>query len=128
MEVTAAAISPGGRTRMSQKQVGRMNATVEQQKAKIREARELLEADYNQKVAAGELRPPTRLERMKATAAGHPDNPSVQAARRIVAKLEAKTVPAGCECRARLPGGHRRAAAEGAGCTEGRPPPKTADR
>jgi hypothetical protein len=94
MEVTAAAISPGGRTRMSQKQVGRMNATVEQQKAKIREARELLEADYNQKVAAGELRPPTRLERMKATAAGHPDNPSVQAARRIVAKLEAKTVPA----------------------------------
>ena len=45
-----------------------------------------LRAEYERLVAAGELRPRTRRERLEDTAAGHPDNPSVQAARRILAR------------------------------------------
>ena len=43
-----------------------------------------LRLEYAAAVADGRVRPPTRLERLRKTAAGHPDNPSVQAARRLL--------------------------------------------
>lgn len=46
-----------------------------------------LTREYEAKVAAGEIRPPSRRQRLEATAAGHPDNESVQAARRMLAKM-----------------------------------------
>ena len=45
-----------------------------------------LREEYRQKVMDGEIRPPSRIERLMDTAKGHPDNPSVQAARRILRK------------------------------------------
>ena len=48
--------------------------------------REQLRQEYRDKVRAGELRPPTVTEQRILTANGHPDNPSVQAARRLLAK------------------------------------------
>lgn len=45
-----------------------------------------LREQYEELVRVGEIRPPTRLERLAAIAKGHPDNPSVQAARRLLAK------------------------------------------
>jgi hypothetical protein len=45
-----------------------------------------LQVEYDQRVAAGEFRPPTGKEQTIATARGHDDNDSVQAARRICAR------------------------------------------
>lgn len=42
--------------------------------------------EYWKKVESGELRPLTEVERTLRTAKGHPDNPSVQAARRMAEK------------------------------------------
>lgn len=44
-------------------------------------------AMYSDGVASGLYREPTRLERLTRTARGHDDNPSVQAARRLLAKI-----------------------------------------
>ena len=41
---------------------------------------------YNALVTAGEIRPLTRLEKLETLADGHLDNPSTQAARRLLAK------------------------------------------
>jgi hypothetical protein len=49
--------------------------------------RDDLRAEYELLVEEGVIRPPTRLERLERTARGHPDNDSVQAARRILAGL-----------------------------------------
>lgn len=49
--------------------------------------REELRRLFMEKIAAGEIREPTRLEKLRTVAAGHPDNPSVQAARRILARM-----------------------------------------
>lgn len=46
-------------------------------------------AMYSDGVAAGLYREPTRIERLTRTAQGHDDNPSVQAARRLLAKMSA---------------------------------------
>jgi len=46
--------------------------------------REQLREEYREKLAAGDLRRPTTIERLRETANGHPDNASVQAARRIL--------------------------------------------
>jgi len=62
-----------------------VNAQAEKDRALI-EKRQQLREEYAQKVALGELRPPTRTEKLIATANGHEDNPSVQAARRILEK------------------------------------------
>lgn len=51
--------------------------------------REELRAEFAAAVARGEIREPTGLERLHANASGDPENPSVQAARRILAKREA---------------------------------------
>ena len=48
--------------------------------------RQELRKEYQRLVDKGEMRPPTRKERLMETASGHPDNESVQAARRLVLK------------------------------------------
>jgi len=48
--------------------------------------RERLRNEYREKVEKGEIRPPTRIEKLIDTARGHPDNESTQAARRILEK------------------------------------------
>lgn len=50
------------------------------------ERRRLLRIEYQQKVANGELRPPTRTEQLIEIAKGNPDLESVQAAKRLLAK------------------------------------------
>jgi hypothetical protein len=52
--------------------------------------REVLREAYRAKVSAGEIRPPTRTERLIAIANGHPDNEAVQAARRLLIKYGIK--------------------------------------
>lgn len=42
--------------------------------------------EYNALVESGKFRPPTNIEKSLETAQGHPDNRSVQAARRMLAK------------------------------------------
>ena len=42
--------------------------------------------EYEALVAAGKVRPPTNVEKLLRTATGHPDNASVQAARRVLTK------------------------------------------
>lgn len=50
------------------------------------DARDRLRAEYRTKVQAGELEPRGRMARMMGKAKGHPDNSSVQAARRVLKK------------------------------------------
>ena len=50
-------------------------------------ARERLRQEYAEKVAEGSVRPPTRHERLRRAASGNPDNPSTQAARRVLARM-----------------------------------------
>ena len=49
--------------------------------------REQLRREYAALVAAGQLRPRTRRERLERTAAGHPDKESTRAARRLLEKM-----------------------------------------
>lgn len=53
---------------------------VERRRNELRQA-------YADEVEAGTVRPPSRVERLKRTAQGHPDNESVQAARRLLKKM-----------------------------------------
>ncbi len=48
--------------------------------------RDRLRLEYRHMCEAGIIRPPTRIERLEAAAAGHPDLPSTQAARRLLQK------------------------------------------
>jgi len=43
---------------------------------------------YDWLCSTGEVRPPTRREHLERTAAGHDDNPAVQAARRVLRRME----------------------------------------
>jgi hypothetical protein len=56
----------------------------------LQDAREATRQAYAAAVASGEIQPPTEHDRLEATAAGHPDNPSVQAARRLLEKKRQK--------------------------------------
>lgn len=70
------------------------SAAVERQAAKDRELcdrRQALRLEYAAKVAAGEIRPPTRIETLQRIAAGHPDNAATIAARKLLAKRGLKT-------------------------------------
>jgi hypothetical protein len=84
-------LAPGNR-----KREGFIKAQAEKDKAWEQKRAELRQ-EYAEKVATGEIRPPTRTEKLIATAQGHPDNESVQAARRILEKQgiswEAETPP-----------------------------------
>ena len=42
--------------------------------------------EYDHLVASGKIKPPTRIQKSLKIAQGHPDNRSVQAARRMLAK------------------------------------------
>lgn len=53
---------------------------------KIMKARDSARAAFRAMITSGEIRLMTRLEKLQATAKGHADNPSVQAARRLLAK------------------------------------------
>jgi hypothetical protein len=55
-----------------------------QKDTKLLARRQKLREEYNEKVAKGEIRPPSRYEKLISTAQGHPDNEAVQAARRIL--------------------------------------------
>jgi len=45
-------------------------------------------SEYDRLVELGEVRPPTDQESLERTAQGHDDNPTVQAARRVLEKRE----------------------------------------
>ncbi|MGS0577260.1 hypothetical protein ACQR5V_21590 [Xanthomonas oryzae pv. oryzicola] len=71
----------------SDKQWRRLLASVDRRSREILARREELRAEYERRIAAGKIRQPTRLERLTAAAAGHPDLASTQAARRILARV-----------------------------------------
>lgn len=50
--------------------------------------RDALRSEYDARVESGEIRQPTRREELEARAQGHPDNPSVQASQRLLAKMD----------------------------------------
>lgn len=72
-------------TRISQKQWARKVQAADERNAAVIERRDELRREYAAAIARGEIRPPTRRERLRATADGHDDNESVQAARRLLA-------------------------------------------
>ena len=74
---------PHGETERQRKQ--RLNSGI-QAIEDYKERREAAKKEYEQKVAAGEIRPPTKIEELIRTARGHSDNASVQAARRLLEK------------------------------------------
>jgi hypothetical protein len=74
-------------SRLSSKQWTRMVKAVLAKDADLAAKRETLRQEYRAKLAAGELRKPTRREQLEATAGGHPDLASVQAARRLLNKF-----------------------------------------
>jgi hypothetical protein len=62
-----------------------VNAQAEKDR-KLIAKREELRKEYHLKVEKGELRPPTRAEKLISTANGNPDNESVMASRRLLDK------------------------------------------
>ncbi len=74
---------PHGITERQQKKLRKANAA--KLEAGITESKATREA-YNQAIKSGQIRPPSRIESLMATAKGHSDNPSTQAARRILKK------------------------------------------
>lgn len=73
--------------RQSDKQWQRMLRPVNEQADALLARRDALRMQYAEAVERGDVRPPTRLERLQAAAAGHPDLPATQAARRILARM-----------------------------------------
>lgn len=62
--------------------------------AELQDAREAGQRQYAEAIASGAVRPPRELsvrERLEIKAAGHPDLPSVQAARRLLARMDQRT-------------------------------------
>lgn len=59
---------------------------IEQQLNQWEQNKQKLREEYQKKLQSGELQQPTRQEQLIRTAKGHPDNQSVQASRRILAK------------------------------------------
>ena len=62
-----------------------INAQAEKDRRLINKRAKLRE-EYWQKVENGEIRPPTRIEKLVATANGNPDNECTMAARRLLIK------------------------------------------
>lgn len=60
--------------------------------AKLALRRELLSVTYHRLVAIGQIVPPTNLETLTKIASGNPDNLSVRAAQRVLAKRAARKV------------------------------------
>lgn len=64
----------------------RFDAECAKAEAEYQKKRAEAKAEYAELVARGEVRPPSSIEESLITASGHPDNPSTQAARRVLAK------------------------------------------
>jgi len=93
MGVAIASASPGGRTRMSKKQEGRMIATAERQMSAIRARDQKAGALYDALARAGRVKPPkaeNRIARLTRAAQGYPELESTKAAQRLLAKRAAK--------------------------------------
>ena len=73
--------------RQSDKQWQRMLRPVNEQADALLARRDALRTQYADAVERGDVRPPTRLERLQAAALGHPDLQATQAARRILARM-----------------------------------------
>lgn len=72
--------------RQTDKQWNRIIKRITERGGKLEQKREDLRQEYDRLVEQGAIRPLTPKERLMETASGHPDNDSVQAARRILAK------------------------------------------
>lgn len=70
----------------SDRQWKRLLRTVDDRSNEVLRLRAELRDEYAAKIERGEIRPLTRAERLQLTAAGHPDLPATQAARRILEK------------------------------------------
>ena len=73
-------------TRLSQKQWNKMVKAQLARDGQWFKKRDTIRQEYKTKIQSGELREPTHYESLVQTAQGHPDNESVQAARRILKK------------------------------------------
>lgn len=65
----------------------RFAKTQAERDAQLQARRDQLRAEYQQAVARGEIKPPSRIAQFRQVASGHPDRADVQAARRILARL-----------------------------------------
>ncbi len=74
-------------SRISQKQWLRKINLFAKKNVILEIKRDKLREEYREKVASGEIRGPSRIERLIKTAKGHSDNESVLAARRILNNL-----------------------------------------
>jgi hypothetical protein len=92
----------------SNKQWNRIVKFLGQRSALVAEKRDSLRAEFEAAKEAGLIREPTRIERLQAAAAGHPDNPSVQAAKRLLEGYAAKTGADGSVMPARDEGSEKR--------------------
>lgn len=72
---------------MSGAQIRRARAEYNRQLDAEFSARAAARQEYQRLVASGAIRPPTRVESLISKARGHEDNPSVQAARRILQRM-----------------------------------------
>ena len=71
--------------RQTDKQWNRIIKRITERGDKLEQKREGLRQEYDQLVEQGAIRPLTPKEQLMATASGHSDNDSVQAARRVLA-------------------------------------------
>ena len=74
---------PGG---LPKSRKGKILEKVQSRMLDVERRRNELRQSYADEVEAGTVRPPSHVERLKRTAQGHPDNESVQAARRLLKK------------------------------------------
>mgnify|MGYP001597294386 CR=1 FL=1 len=82
-ELDGRALGPGGRR--SPKTVDAAIESFNKQSASIIIRRDELRLEYEDLVACGDIRPPTRREHLERIADGCPEREDVQAARRILA-------------------------------------------
>lgn len=74
---------PHGETEsQARKRLKQVSAEIKAHGERLAELRQ----EYEDKVASGEIQKPSKLDSLLRQAHGHPDNPSVQAARRVLAK------------------------------------------
>lgn len=83
---------------LTSRQKKKLEKEVEKVEKEYSEKRQACIKEYYRKVESGEIIEPTSIERLIKTAQGHPDNASVQAAKRILAKRSQKYVDTIKEC------------------------------
>jgi len=78
------AVSPAGH--MPKSNWRRVMQTVAERNAELAQRRSELREEYQRLVAAGKVRPPSRIEKLLVIANGHEDRPQTHAARRVLDK------------------------------------------